>query len=97
MGQFHHTELRSLRQRLGWSQAEMSRRLGCSPETLISWENGSATPDIEAIYHMTHLWNHVEANAEKIVHIPIAETLMKDMGVDQIEHAKVLHNDREKN
>ncbi len=75
----------------------MSRRLGCSLDVLISWEDGKATPDVEAVHQMTHLWSHVEANAEKIFHIPIAETLMKNMGVDQIEHEKVLHNFTEKN
>lgn len=75
----------------------MARRLGCRLEVLITWEDGLKTPDIEAIHHMTHLWSHVEANAEKIFHIPIAEVLMKDMGVDQIEHEKVLHRPAKNN
>ena len=38
-------ELIKLRQRLGWSQAEAARQLGCSARSIVNWEQaGSKIP-----------------------------------------------------
>lgn len=34
------SELVKLRQRLGWSQAEAARKLGCSARSIVDWEKG---------------------------------------------------------
>lgn len=35
-------ELRKLRARLNWSQAEAARRLGCSARSIVNWEKGTS-------------------------------------------------------
>jgi transcriptional regulator with XRE-family HTH domain len=36
--------LTAWRKRLGWSKAEAARRLGCSKNSILAWENGQAVP-----------------------------------------------------
>jgi DNA-binding XRE family transcriptional regulator len=36
------TDMTNWRQRFTWSRAEASRQLGCSRNSIIAWENGTA-------------------------------------------------------
>jgi transcriptional regulator with XRE-family HTH domain len=81
--------LRELRLRLGWSRAEMSRRLGCS---LVRWqalESGELEPLGEECDQLNQLRLHLEFYNEQIELRPLAEAELKNRGFEQI-HKKDL-------
>lgn len=88
-------EIRELRLRLGWSTAELGRRMGCCSDTVRQWESGDLSPTVECHEHMQYLWEQMEAQAKKIHEIPVAEEIMKSMGIDQIPREIVLDNLRD--
>lgn len=44
-----HLCLREIRQRLGWSQAEVAQRVGCTRAAVSHWECGRQWPPLEMI------------------------------------------------
>lgn len=87
---FNHTKIRTLRQRLGWSQAEMARQMGCSAELIQSWESGSGAPDSEALNQLRYLHDHVELKSHRMQQTPLAEKEMQTRGVGQLTHDDLL-------
>jgi transcriptional regulator with XRE-family HTH domain len=98
-------DVKSLRQRLGWSAAELARRLGTQVETILSWELGpgavsqkaaiSPVPPIppipiETLHELQALANFVDSNAQRIASQPAAEILLRDRGIEQIVTDEVL-------
>ena len=83
-------EVKELRQRLGWSAAELARRLGVSAETVLGVEQGTIPFHSELRNQLLSLSNFVDANADRMASVPVAETVMRDLGVDQIEVEKIL-------
>lgn len=81
---FKGNEIRNLRQRLGWSQAELARRMGCNSQLVQSWESESATPDTEAMNQLCFLRNHVESSSDRVAQMPLAEKEMQSRGVGQL-------------
>lgn len=86
-----HQEIRILRQRLGWSQAEMARRMGCPTSLIQAWEEGSSSPDKEALHQLQFLSAHVELRSEIISRIPIAEREMEIRKMSQLTHSDLLN------
>lgn len=87
---FTHQEIRSLRQRLGWSQAEMARQMGCSAQLIQQWESGQAPPDMEALNQLNYLHNHVEALSRRVSENPGVEREMESRRVGQFTHRDLL-------
>lgn len=77
-------EIRLLRHRLGWSQAEMARCLKLDLAVFASWEKGQSSPGDEQRNSLLMILHQAEMNAEKVQRRPIAEIVMRDRGLSQI-------------
>jgi DNA-binding transcriptional regulator YiaG len=84
------TEIRSLRLRLGWSAAELGRRLGCSAETVMNWEGGKLKPGKEAHNQLSFLVTFVEQNAIRVAHEPMAELMLNDGHLAQVTNQMII-------
>ena len=87
---FNGSEIRKLRQRLGWSLAEMARRLGSSTNQLADWELDASQPDNETINQLRYLLQYVESNSEQVAQTPILEREIETRGVAQLTHRDLL-------
>lgn len=77
-------KIRVLRLRLGWSQAELARRLGCRQQTVSEWETNLHEPQNAYSKLLDHLLTSVERYNYQMNHLPHAESAMKNMGLSQI-------------
>jgi len=87
---FTGPDIRSLRQRLGWSLAEMARQMGCTTVLIQIWENGEEVPDFEALNQLRYLRNQVEMTSEYIAQNPHVECEMERRRVSQLTHRDLL-------
>jgi transcriptional regulator with XRE-family HTH domain len=83
-------DIRVLRQRLGWSLAEMARRMGCNTELVQNWEAGALTPDADALNQLRYLQNYAESYSEKIAQKPQVEKEMEERRMAQLTHRDLL-------
>lgn len=83
-------EIRKLRYRLGWSQAEMARCLKQEAALISSWEAGRNVPSNECGNLLLSILHQAESNAEKVQRRPIAEVAMHDRGLSQIHDLEVI-------
>ncbi len=83
-------EIRNLRQRMGWSQAEMARQLGCSAGHIQTWETGTDLPDPETLNQLRYLQNRVDSYSEHISQEPLVELEMETRRVSQLTHRDLL-------
>lgn len=88
-------ELRQLRYRLGWSQAEMARNLKLDLSVVNAWETGATPPTTEHCNALFSIMNQAESNAEKVQRRPIAEAMMRTRGLSQIHDIDVIHGQTE--
>jgi transcriptional regulator with XRE-family HTH domain len=79
-------DIKQLRQRLGWSVAEMARRMGCSTDVVGAWENGHQSPDPDVLNQMLYLENYLHSYCERILQKPLAEKVMHDSQLSQLTH-----------
>ena len=87
---FEGKDIRSLRQRLGWSVAEMARRMGCNSTLIQKWETGTSVPDHDAVNQLCFLQNHVESASDHVAQWPLAEKELQSRGVAQLTHRDLL-------
>lgn len=83
-------EIRQLRYRLGWSQAEMARRLDLQLGTVMDWEAGRGALSEENRSVLLRILHQAESMAEKVHRRPIAEVMMKDRNLCQIHDMEVI-------
>jgi transcriptional regulator with XRE-family HTH domain len=83
-------EIRQLRYRLGWSQAEMARCLKLELNTVSEWEAGMHLPLEQHRIALLSIMHQAESNVEKVQRRPIAEALMRDKGLSQIHDLDVI-------
>lgn len=88
------SEIKRLRYRLGYSQAEMARLLKLEISLVSAWEAGRFMPDHEHRNALSMIFNQAESNAEKIQRRPIAEIMMRDLGLSQIHDYEVVEKSR---
>ena len=67
--------LNSFRMRLGWSQAELIRYLGCSQSEYLEWQSAGKIPAGLYFNKISSLEQHAERSARRILHAPLAEKL----------------------
>jgi transcriptional regulator with XRE-family HTH domain len=79
-------DIKLLRQRLGWSVAEMARRMGCAAELVFQWERGKQSPDSEILNQMQYLENYLTSYSERIAQTPLAEKVMSESSLSQLTH-----------
>lgn len=87
---FSGLEIRNLRQRLGWSIAEMARRMGCNSNLIQQWECGELLPDHDAVNQLCFLQNHVESSSDQVAQRPAVEKELQSRGVAQLTHRDLL-------
>lgn len=78
------SKINELRRRLGWSQAELSRRVGVSVDVLRTWETGAARPDSEACIQLSSLEGHMNHYSKSLATDPVAETFLSKNRLNQI-------------
>ena len=83
-------EIRQLRCRLGWSQAEMARYFKIELATVSGWETGAGLPEGTQCSTLLHIFNQAQNNAERMQRRPIAEVMMRDQGLSQIHDFEVM-------
>lgn len=76
--------IKSLRRRLGWSRAELSRRVGVKAEVIAAWEDGSRQPDSESCNQLLSLDSHVQKYSQSLASDPLAETYLEQNRLNQI-------------
>lgn len=86
----NNLEIRTLRQRLGWSLAEMARQMGCTTMLIQSWESGASKPDAECLNQLVYLHAHAESKSTLISQTPLAEREMETRRVAQLTHRDLL-------
>jgi transcriptional regulator with XRE-family HTH domain len=77
-------DIRSLRQRLGWSAADLSRRLGCSVSRLRELECGTGTIMITEAEQLSRLQMHLNNYNLQLELGPRAEVALRINGFEQI-------------
>ena len=77
-------KIKSLRQQLGWSAADFSRRFGCDLEIVNQWERGEKSPSPEHIRQFESLAFHMDSISEQIQLRPQAEQFLTSNGIEQI-------------
>ena len=84
MNKWTSAEIRKLRLRLGWSQAELARHLGCRQQTVSEWETDSYVPQNAYSKLLDQLHDQSQVHSDQIHRRPVAEALMKQVGFSQI-------------
>ena len=82
-------EIKQLRYRLGWSQAEMARSFKLELATVAAWELGQQPPQDEHRHLLLSTMHQAESNAERVQRRPIAEVMMRTRGLSQIHDFEV--------
>ncbi len=77
-------ELRQLRYRLGWSQAEMARRLNLELSIVSKFESGLAAIPQELQSSLVRIMFQAESNAQHVQRRPIAEVVMRENNLSQV-------------
>jgi DNA-binding transcriptional regulator YiaG len=88
--ELNNLEIRNLRQRLGWSLAEMARQMGCTTALIQAWEGGSSHPDHEAMNQLHFLMDRVEKKNNHLAETPVLEREIESRGVLQLTHRDLL-------
>ena len=83
-------DLKTIRQRLGWSMAEMARRMGGDVALITAWETGEQTPGADVINQFKFLMTHLDWTSTQIAQAPAAEVRMEEGGLSQVTHRDLL-------
>ena len=84
-------ELRIIRQRLGWSTAEMARRLGEDSAHVAAIEAGERPPGPSVLNQYHFLLHGLDVDAESIRQTPHAERHLESEGLAQVTHRELLN------
>jgi ribosome-binding protein aMBF1 (putative translation factor) len=76
--------IQSLRRRLGWSAADLSRRFSCDLKVILDWEGGVSSPLPEQIRQLETLKFHLNDYSNKIQITPQAEKILEEEGLEQV-------------
>jgi transcriptional regulator with XRE-family HTH domain len=78
-------KVKALRMRLGWSQADLARRLNVEAIEVIKIENGECDSAPHMDGYFTILQSHADLIAEETLAVPLAENIMEKNDLDQID------------
>lgn len=81
--------VRTLRLRLGWSQSELARHLNCRSTDVEIWENGGSIENHDFLNQLQFLARQVEMCCEEVKSTPVAESLLDETMLVQIEVGRV--------
>ena len=83
-------EVRQLRYRMGWSQAEMARSLKLEVLLISRVESGAAELPAEHRGTFLQIFQQAETLSEQMQRRPIAEVMMRNRGLSQIHDLEVI-------
>lgn len=82
-------KIKSLRLRLGWSQADLARRLNCSSTDIELWESGSAVPTSDFANELFLVGKQADTCSREVHRSPQVETLCEQKALAQIEFSEI--------
>jgi transcriptional regulator with XRE-family HTH domain len=88
----HHwkeKQIRLLRLRLGWTQADLARRLQCETQLIDSLEKGVESAAMEMVHKLELIAHQAEKCGDEIQKLPAAECLCDQEHLGQVELNKV--------
>lgn len=74
----------TLRRKLGWTRAELSRRVGVTVQVIQAWEDGTEKPDSEAGNQLLSLDGHLQKYSQSLATDPLAELFLEKNKLNQI-------------
>lgn len=77
--------VKSLRLRLGWTQADLARRLNCASYEVESWETGQSIPNSQISSQLELLLSQADACAFEMQSAPKAESFCEKQRLGQID------------
>jgi hypothetical protein len=81
--------LNSLRLRLGWSRHELIRLIGCTPQDFERWVKAKQVPELVYNRWIAPLTEKMDAHTQRISRDPVADLLLEDGTLNQIEWQKL--------
>lgn len=82
--EWNQVSVRSLRLRLGWTQADLARRLQCSSIEINEWEQGSTLVDGHFKGKLEIIFRQAETCCDEVQKIPQAEVELSKNFLEQI-------------
>lgn len=82
--EWNQSSIRSLRLRLGWTQADLARRLQCSSTEINEWEQGSTLVDGHVKGKLEIIFRQAETCCDEVQNIPRAEVELSKNFLEQI-------------
>ena len=89
MKKWSSEEVRELRWRLGWSQSEFARRLGCVQKLINEWETGLNKPSDSQHKMLSRLEGEQDIYTRRIHREAIGDAYLEEQKKDQITHSEV--------
>ena len=77
-------EMKQLRYRLGYSQAEMARCLNLQLVHISGFESGSALVPEDLKNRLLMMFNQAEDSVARVQRRPLADVIMKERGLSQL-------------
>lgn len=90
-------KIRFLRQRMGWSQSDLARRLQCESKLVIDWEVGGRAPHAMHLQTLELLSFQAENIMDQVLSSPLAEIMMDETHQSQITLESVKKRFSERN
>ncbi len=82
--------IKQLRLRMGWSQCDLARRLNVEAEIIMKLEEGEMIPQPHHESYFSLLQQHAESASEEVAMAPLAETVLDDQHLNQIDRTSLL-------
>ncbi len=89
---WQQVQIRTLRLRLGWTQADLARRLDCQPKLIESIEAGVETAAVELVHKLELIAHQADLCGDEIQCLPAAESFCDQEHLGQVELNKVREN-----
>lgn len=77
-------KIQQLRLELGWSQAELGRRLGVASNKVAAWEVGMNIPSSDVLHNMDRLAVNLREYNSRLKRSSMAEGFLKAKALNQI-------------
>lgn len=87
---FNKESIRCLRLRLGWSQADLARNMGCSTELVVALEQGNLIAQGALSSELEIIEKHADQLSEELHAQPLAENKMEEAHLEQMDTTRFL-------
>jgi len=83
------TKIKAVRLRLGWSQADLARRLNCASTEIDGWECGAQVPSTYFLNELFIIAKYADACSHEVHCSPRAESLCEQNALGQIQFSEI--------